>query len=361
MTDKLSILYLGVDHGTSRHRVDSLRRLGHNVCVVDPEGLLPYPPTAVGYWMHRGRGSFIGGSARRRVLNEIGSREFDLAFVNCGMLVDRTLVSELRQRCGAVINYNNDDPFSPRDGGKWRYYLDALPVYDLVVVVRECNVGEARAAGAQDVMRVYMSADDAAHAPRPLTEDDKREWGSSVAFIGTWMPERGPFLRRLIELGVPLAIFGDRWHKADEWPLLHPHWRGPGLFADGDYAKAVQCAEVCLGLLSKGNRDLSTTRSFEIPHLGGVLCAERTSEHLDLYREDEEAVFWDGPEECAEKCRRLLADEAFRMRLSEAGRERCVRNQTTNGQILDRVLQVATSRVSVPTHLPVHAASAAFL
>src|SRR5580704_4213448 len=346
MIEKLSILYLGVDRGTSRHRVDSLRRSGHSVCVVDPEGLLPYP-AAVGYWMHRGKGIFLGGSARRRLLNAIGSREFDLAFVNGGMLVDRTFLTELKQRCGTVINYNNDDPFSPRDGGKWRHYLEALPLYDLVVLVRECNVGEARAAGSRNVLRVYMSADEAAHSPRLLTKEDVDKWGSSVAFIGTWMPERGPFLRRLIELVVPLAIFGDRWHKADEWPSLHLHWRGPGLFADDDYAKAVQSADVCLGLLSKGNRDLSTTRSFEIPHLGGVLCAERTSEHLDLYREDEEAVFWGSPEECADKCRRLLADEGLRKRISEAGRERCVRNQTTNGQILDRVLEVATSRVSL--------------
>jgi spore maturation protein CgeB len=360
MTDKLSILYLGVDSGTSRHRVNSLRRLGHSVYVVDPESLLSYQ-AGVGYWMHHGRGIFIGGIARRRVLRAIGSREFDLAFVNGGALVDRALVTELRQRCRTVINYNLDDPFGPRDGGKWRLYLEALPFYDLVVVVRECNIAEARVAGARDVMMVYRSADEVAHAPQPLTEDDKYKWGSSVAFIGTWMPERGPFLRRLIELGVPLAIFGERWHKAADWPLLREHWRGPGLFADDDYAKAVQCAGVCLGLLSKGNRDLSTQRSFEIPHLGGVLCAERTSEHLDLYREDEEAVFWDSPEECAEKCGQLLTDAGFRKRLSEAGRERCVRNQTTNGHILDRVLHVATSRISVPTHLPVHAASAAFL
>jgi spore maturation protein CgeB len=355
MTDKLSILYLGVDHGTSRHRVNALRRLGHTVRVVDPEGLIPYP--AVGYWMHRGKGIFLGGSARRRVLKAIGSGEFDVAFVNGGMLVDRALVSELKMRCGAVINYNNDDPFSSRDGGKWRHYLDALPFYDLVVVVRECNVGEASAAGAREVMRVFMSADEVAHYPRTVTEEDQHKWRSSVAFIGTWMPERGPFLRRLIESGVPLAIFGDRWQKAEEWPLLQPHWRGPGVFADDDYAKAVQCAGVCLGLLSKGNRDLSTTRSFEIPHLGGVLCAERTSEHLDLYREDEEAVFWESPEECAEKCRRLLADEGLRGRLSAAGRARCVLNQTTNARVLDQVLRVATSGIS---STPVHANEAAY-
>jgi spore maturation protein CgeB len=349
MISNLSILYLGVDSGTSRHRVNALRRLGHSLCVIDPESLFPNR-AVVGWWMHQAGGAFVARRARRLVLNAIGSREFDVAFVNGGMLVDHTLVTELKRRCGAVINYNNDDPFSRRDGGKWRIYLAALPSYDLVTVVRECNAGEARVAGAPDVLRVYMSADEVAHSPRLLTKEDEDKWGSTVAFIGTWMPERGPFLARLIERGVPLAIFGDRWHKADEWPLLQPHWRGPGLYSDDDYAKAVQCAGVCLGLLSKGNRDLSTTRSFEIPHLGGVLCAERTLEHLDLYHEDVEAVFWDSPEECAEKCRQLLSNPGWRRRIARNGRARCIENQTLNESTMANALLRAA--LSTAARLP---------
>lgn len=341
MISKLSILYLGVDSGTSRHKANALRRLGHNVCLVDPESVFPNK-AVVGRWMHHAGGLFIAGRAGRLVLNAIGSREFDLAFVNGGMLVDSPLLKELKRRCGAVINYNHDDPFGTRDGRKWRIYLDALSFYDLVIVVRECNVGEARAAGAREVLRMYRSADEVAHSPRPLTKEDEDRWGSTVAFIGTWMPERGPFLARLIELGVPLAIFGDRWQKADEWSLLQPHWRGPGLFADDDYAKAAQCAGVCLGLLSKGNRDLSTQRSFEIPHLGGVLCAERTSEHLDLYREDVEAVFWESPEECAEKCRQILSNPGWRNRIAKNGRARCIENQTMNESTMANALLRAT-------------------
>jgi spore maturation protein CgeB len=343
-----SILYLGVESGTSRHRVNALRRLGFSVYVVDPSGFLPNH-RAISSWNHHAGGLFLGGLARRRVLRAIASREFDVALVNGGMLVDRTLVRELKQRCGAVLNYNNDDPFGQRDNGKWRLYLEALPVYDLIIVVRECNVGDARAAGARDVLRVYMSADEIAHSPRELTNKDRDQWGSRVAFIGTWMPERGPFLARLVDLGVPLAIFGERWHKAGEWPLLRHHWRGPGLFTDNGYAKAVQCADVCLGLLSKGNRDLSTTRSFEIPHLGSVLCAERTTEHLDLYRENVEAVFWSSPEECAEKCSELLQGEGWRQQIAKNGRARCLENRTTNESILEKALSMAMKLTAAET------------
>jgi spore maturation protein CgeB len=98
---------------------------------------------------------------------------------------------------------------------------------------------------------------------------------------------------------------------------------------------------VSLGLLSKGNRDLTTQRSFEIPYLGGVLCAERTSEHVALYREDFEAVFWSTPEECAEKCMQLLRDEQRRERLAINGRHRCLRNGTTNEYVMAQILEEA--------------------
>ncbi len=334
----LSVLYIGADTGTSRHRAIALQRLGHNVFIVDPFAFLPQSRIA-GLWVWKTGGLFLDDFIRRRVLTRIRDRRFDLAFINGGELVGPSLVRDLKHRVGAIVNYNNDDPFGPRDGPRWNPYLRSVSFYDVVVVVRDCNVAEALAQGARQVLRVFMSADEVVHAPRQISDPDRQKWASEVLFVGTWMPERGPFLARLIQLGVPLSIYGNRWSRAREWKVLRSVWRGPGLDAEDDYAKAIQCAKVSLGLLSKENRDLSTQRSFEIPHLGGVLCAERTSEHTELYREDEEAVFWSSPEECAEKCTRLLNNEEQRKRLSANGRRRCLQNGTTNGDVMARILQ----------------------
>jgi hypothetical protein len=157
------------------------------------------------------------------------------------------------------------------------------------------------------------------------------------------MPERGGFLARLIELSVPLTIFGNRWQRAPEWRVLKSSWRGPNLDDSDDYAKAIQCSKVAIGLLSKGNRDLSTQRTFEIPYLGGVICAERTPEHLALYRENEEALFWSTPEECAQQCHRVLKDSGLRSKLARQGQRRCIANQTTNEKSLAHFLATVDS------------------
>jgi hypothetical protein len=61
-------------------------------------------------------------------------------------------------------------------------------------------------------------------------------------------------------------------------------------------------------------------------------------EHEALYREDEEAVFWSTPEECAQKCARLLDDPEWRLRIGKQARLRCVQNETTNEKVLERIL-----------------------
>lgn len=335
--NSLSILYIGHKTGTSGHRVGALERLGHSVCVINPFAFVP-ASRFLAAWSWRTGALFLEDLVRRRILANIPSRRFDLVLVDGGELIGSGLVRELRIRFGPVINYNVDDPYGKRDGRRFRLYLQAVPFYDLVVVVRECNVSEAWARGARDVLYVHRSADEVAHAPRQINEQDRQKWAAEVSFVGTWMPERGPFMSRLVELDVPLSIYGNRWQKAAEWPKLRPVWRGPGVEAEEDYAKAIQYSKVSLGLLSKGNRDLTTQRSFEIPHLGGVLCAERTSEHTELYRENEEAVFWTSPEECAEKCMQLLRDEDYRRILATNGRRRCLQNRTTNQDILTQVL-----------------------
>ena len=159
------------------------------------------------------------------------------------------------------------------------------------------------------------------------------------------MPERGPFLLHLVDRGVPLTIRGQSWHKAPEWSQLRPCWKGGAIQRD-DYAKAIQCARINLGLLSKGNRDLHTTRSLDILALGGLLCAERTTEHSHMYRENVEAVFWADANECAMVCLALLKDEASCKRIAAAGHIRYLqnghRNEATLRKILDTLLTTET-------------------
>ncbi len=335
----MRILYIGEksEHSTSAHRAAALRRLGHTVTHVDPRSPLPATKLIGGLSVRLGFG-VLSPLIYPPLIRQVLRGGFDIAWVNGGAEIGPLIYRLLKQKGMRIVSYNNDDPFGGRDGRKWDLYRRSLRYHDLTIVVREPNVAEALSCGARQVHRVYMSYDPIAHAPADLTATERERWSSDVCFVGSWMPERGPFLGRLLELGVPLSLYGERWEKAPEWPRLRRAWRGPGIFGR-DYVAAVQTAKVALGLLSVGNRDLHTQRSTEIPFIrGGLFCAQRTGEHQLMYRDGVEALYWSTPDECAAQCARALTDETFRTKVVEAAHRRLRELRLSNDEIVVNIL-----------------------
>ena len=341
----MKILYIGhaTSETTSRHRADALERLGHEVIVADP-----YAALAV-YLNGRLRGALHYRSGyrllQRVVCNWVNGllrqngKWPEVVWLDSGELFGFQAATALRQFGCPTVLYNIDDPGGRRDGRRWDSLLSALPAYDLCAVVRTENVAEFQAIGARRVYRVWRSYDEVAHLPFVNIESIPTAFRSDVAFVGTWMRGEGrdEFLLSLIECGLDIAIWGARWQKSPAWPKLRAHWRGPAL-AGRDYVAALQGAEIALGFLSRGNRDLHTTRSAEIPYAGGLLCAERTVEHLAMYRDGEEAVFWNDADECAAVCHKLLADETLRMRIRKQGMARVREGNYGNEDVCREIL-----------------------
>jgi len=277
-SSSLRIAYIGPVQGTSLHRAKALERLGHSVTHIDPWGWLGSSPWVARWRFHTGALG-IPYLIDKRLYTEIAASKPELIFVNQGEFLGPKLLSRCRSLAVPIVNYTNDNPFSGRDGQRFRYYLKALSKYDLLAVPRFENMAQAVAEGAGQVMRVWFTADEVAQERRAVPAGLKRQYASEVTFIGTWFPERGPFIAELVRRGVPLSIWGDRWQKAREWPVIAPFWRGGGIYRDAEYAAAIQSSRICLGLLSKGNRDLHTRRSIEVPALGVRSRRGRTLRH----------------------------------------------------------------------------------
>lgn len=340
---------MGAKSGTSLHRANALARLGHDVEILDPDH--HFPSGAVPARLHRETGCLLlGQEFQRKLINAIGTEKRDVFWVDHGRTIGAATVRAARALGMKTVVLNVDDPFGWRDRLMWLLFKKTVKEYDLTVVVREPNVAEARAFGAKDVMKVWRSADEVAHRARQLTPEELEKYSSDVLFLGTWMVGRGTFLKGLVDRGVPLTIIGDRWFKAPEWPDLQKYWKGPGIDRDEDYAGYIQCAKICIGLLSFQNRDLHTTRTAEIPLIGSLFCAERTPEHLELYKDGEEAVFWNDVEECAKLCKELLADPAKRDRIATAGQAKCLANGTLNEPIMASVLERLFNPTSASTN-----------
>lgn len=353
-----NILYIGDNSigSTSNHRAGALKRLGHNVEILDPYAAFSKQLNArlLGSVHFRTGYRFLNRSVVKWLDENTKSvNKPDVVWVNSGELFSPDSLRVLSKFSCPKVLYNNDDPTGGRDGARFDLMIKSLPYYDVCAVMREINVAEFKAHGAKKVIRVFMSYDEEVHRPFDRLSDIPETFRSDVAFIGTWMrfEKRDEFLMELIRQGVPVSIWGNRWQKSPLFPQLKAYWRG-GALRGRDYVAAIQGAKICLGMLSKGNRDMHTQRSLEVPYAGGLFCAERTPEHKELYKEGVEAVFWDDAKECADLCKKLLNDDSLREKIRIAGMKKIRVSELGNEDVCRKILLVAIEQSTQSAQRP---------
>jgi len=333
----MRILYVSRNVGTTKLRFQILEKLGHDVTFVNPNSALPKSRLA-GPWLWRFGGPGYDRLAANYLAPRVKGQTWDVAWVDSGDVVGRRAMKILKSVAKKVMLFNVDNPFVARDGRRWDILKTVLAEYDLYVTVRASTVDLAAMHGSRRTVRLFQACDKDVNTRKTLSDADIAHFSSDVSFIGTWMPGRDDFAADLLARGVPLKVFGPNWEKSPRFEQL----KGAvvaGELSSTDYAKALQCAKICVGLISKGNVDEHTQRSVEVPTIGSVLCAERTDDHLALYEDGKEALFWETVDECAQQCLDLLKDPERLKSVAEAGHRRALANNHFYEPMMTHVLE----------------------
>lgn len=334
----LRILYVGqLDPGmTCYQRMLAMRDLGHEVHPLD---MLDY--TSRGGRIARALRHRLGvgpgiGPLNRALVNITADFRPDLIWIDKGVYFWPASLSAAKRSSGArLLHYNPDDPFG-HDRRGWRLFRATLPTYDLHLVPRDVNVEEYKAAGAKRVLRFHWAFDSAVHRPIELSPEERKQIGGAVGFVGHFERERARSMQSLAEAGTPVRIWGPGWDAfASPHPLLQIERKA--IWGEG-YTKTVCAFDINLGFLRKSNRDLSTTRSVEIPACGAFMLAERTEEHQQLFKEGEEAEFFADDSELVEKTRFYLAHPEKRVAIARRGRERCLSGGYSNRGRMEQMI-----------------------
>lgn len=261
--------------------------------------------------------------------------EPDIIIILKGLFVEANTIEELKSRGSWVVNINHDDFFSLNPNNRSKVQKQAIPTYDYLFTTREVNVGELFPYNKNVSFFPFAYFPDI-HKVIELGEDERNIWRSDVLFIGTWERERARLLEQIVQLfPADYAIYGSQWNNVASDSPLKSYIKNKELRGD-QMAHAIRYSSMSLGFLRKENRDEYTQRSFEIPACGGLLLAERTLSHQKLYKENEEAVFFDAGN-ASELCQRiqwLLEDSKTRESIRLAG---CARLQAGNHTYKDRI------------------------
>jgi len=306
-------------------RYEALQALGNVVVPVDTEPCGPTPLLLKEKLFFRAGFPVDKFEVNKRLLGSFQANTgVDLLWVDKGIVIAKeTLIAIKRLNPGTLsLHYNPDDPFGGYGKSGWRRFITTIPVYDVHFVPRMVNVPEYKKCGAKRVEFLVPTRGFSMELHRPIVPSamDIRKYGADVGFIGSYERSRAMSLLSLARAGFNVRVWSRNWNAS----FLHDNIRlvKTPLYGE-EYVRALNCFKIALCFLRKNNRDEHSSRSIEIPACGTFMLAERTAEHIRLFKEGVEAEYFGDDSELIAKCGFYLSNDHIRSQIAKAGRNRC--------------------------------------
>jgi spore maturation protein CgeB len=260
---------------------------------------------------------------------------YDVVWIDKGITINSKTLTYIRRFSPntKIVSYSPDNMALRHNQSQ--NYLDCIPLYDIHFTTKSYILEHMQRLGARKIAFTNKHYEQSFHYPRILNEEEMKRLGGDVGFIGAWEKERCDSVLYLAKNGIKVKVFGDKkWNEYERENLEI----APGIYSE-DYSKALQAFKISLCFLRKMNSDTQTSRTMEIPACGGFMLAERTAEHLELFSENKEAVFFSNDEELLEKCRYYLNNEEERRHIIKGGIQRCKTSGYSNEEAVKRMLK----------------------
>jgi spore maturation protein CgeB len=216
-----------------------------------------------------------------------------------------------------------------------KWYLHALPHYNVVFTPRRSNIEDMLQLGCREVRYLPFGYDEFlfdSSLGRATAESPPE-----VLFVGGADRDRIAFMNEFVGDGPIVSLVGGYWPKDRGLRKYALGFKGPAeLFA------LTKAAAVNLILVRRANRDGHVMRTFEAGAIGGCLAVEDTAEHREIFGSEGETVrYFRTPSEAAVLCRTLIGNSAERLRLSAAVKTRIREGANTYSDRLRTMFAIA--------------------
>ena len=231
-----------------------------------------------------------------------------------------------------IISWSLDDMYAWHN--RSFYYTLGIKYYDIVFTTKSYNIHELKLIGAKRVEFIFQAYSVNLHKPYKC-----KNYIYNVIFIGDFEQDRFEKMLFLAQNGIEINIFGPNWNKYVKKQYYNLVIHNKPLIGE-DYSKSISCSKITLCFLRKINRDLQTSRTMEIPACGGFMIAERTNEHLKLFNEDKEAVYFSSKKELLEKVKYYLKYEEKRKEIAKAGYRKTISSKYSYDDRVEEILGI---------------------
>jgi spore maturation protein CgeB len=235
---------------------------------------------------------------------------------------------------------------------------EIAPAYDFCLVPEKFRLDDYRRVGANPVY-CQEAANPTVYRPHDVPAE------FDVTFVGQRYGNRPMHLRRLVEAGVDVRVWGPRWDeqawaarsRADE--ELARRCGGP--LSDEALVAMYSRSRISLGFSAVAHRPKDGSppikqvrlRDFEAPMSGAFYLVERFDELAEFFEPGKEVVFFENEEDLAEKAAYYLRHPAERRRIRDAGLRRARAEHTWQKRFEAAFRQMGlSSRPSRDTGVP---------
>lgn len=223
-----------------------------------------------------------------------------------------------------IINFNGDDPYNFYSSNK--NIIDCLPIYDYVFTWSKRLMPQLLNNGAKHVHYLPFAADpDIYKSGENLTANERKIYGSDIAFVGTGDSERKKELEPLTDLDI--GIWGPYWDRYSKKSPLRKRIKG-GRVDVPTTAKIYRSSKVVLNLMREQNFSSHNMKTFEIPSIGAFMLAPRTSEHAEFFVEGEDIACYGATAELREKAIYYINHDEERMALAKSAHQKTIQHHT---------------------------------
>jgi spore maturation protein CgeB len=276
----------------------------------------------------------------KAILIEANLFKPDIVLVYKGAFVLPETLIKLKQKGYLVVNFYPDVSFKTHG----KLLPKTLPLYHHVFTTKTFGLKDMdEQLGIKNASFIPHGFDVDIHRNLNLSSLNHQSYLCDVSFIGGWSIKKELLLSSIKENinNTNLKVWGPKWANANS-VYLKDSIQHSAVFGDL-YALAILSSKINLGILHErvhgaSSGDLITSRTFHIPGTGGFMIHERTEEVLKYFKEDEEIVCFDTPEELVEKIVYYLKEENKRKEIALKGNNRAINEHSLEKraqQVLD--------------------------
>jgi spore maturation protein CgeB len=234
----------------------------------------------------------------------------DLVLVFKGLHVTSETVDRIRRIGAAAFCFNPDNPFNPSVTSTSDQLRDAMPAWDCYFTWGRFLVDRLHSVGARRVEYLPFAWDPERHPHREPAAPPRY----GTCFVGNYSRHRERWLSAIADLN--LAVWGPGWAQADR--SLRHCIRG-GTLSGEPFSLVTSQSTVALNVIDPWNLPGHNMRTFEIPGCGGLQLATASAETAELFRAEEEILFFRTQSELREKVLEVTSSGELARSIADAG------------------------------------------